>query len=78
MSKPPPMAAETAAADQLSAAANDEVASLAKVIRMGDARDGEAQNLANFIADLAHKHPPQFLAALFVAAVRQIPDGDPS
>lgn len=73
MSKPPLSPGDTAVADQLAAAANDEVASLAKAVRMGDAVDGEAQNLANFIAYLTRQHPAQYLAALFVVAVRQVP-----
>lgn len=73
MSRPPLTAGQTAEADQLSAGAKDEVARLAKAIRLGDARSGEAQNLADFISYLSREHPPQYLAALFVVAVRQVP-----
>jgi len=75
MSKPPLTPGQGAQADQLAATAADEIALLARSVRAGDARRGEAQNLANFIAYLIDLHSAEYLAALVVAAVRQIPDG---
>ena len=74
MSKPPLTAGEIALTDQLLAAVNEDVVSLAKSVRAGDVLRGEAQNTADFIAYLSQKHSPESLAALFVAAVRRIPD----
>jgi len=74
MSKPPLSPGQGAQADQLAATAADDIATIVKVVRSGDARNGEAQNLANFIAYLSDLHPAPYLAALVVAAVRQIPE----
>jgi len=74
MSKPPLSPGAVALADQMAAGAADEVAILARAVRASDAKHGEAQNLANFIAYLSDLHPAPYLAALVVAAVRQIPE----
>jgi len=74
MSKLPLSPGEGALADQMAAEAADRVAILTQSVRAGDAKHGEAQNLANFIAYLSDLHPAPYLAALVVAAVRQIPE----
>jgi hypothetical protein len=76
MSKPPLTPAETSQADELMAFARDDLTELTAVIRRGDAEKGVTQNGANFVAYLCERHNPEYLAALVVAAARQL--GNPS
>jgi hypothetical protein len=73
MSKPPLTPGTAAAADQLMAYCRDELATLAPAIRAGDEAHGEAQNGANFVAYLTQGNNAPFLAALVIAAIRQLP-----
>ena len=63
---------DLAIGDQLLAAAAEDLDTLAQVVRMGDEKHGEAQNLADFMAYLNSVHSPPYLAALVVVAARRI------
>jgi len=65
-------ASTLAMADQLTATVNDDLDILISAVRNGDARHGEAENLANFIAALAEDViPAPYMAALLIVALRR-------
>jgi len=70
--KPPLTPGESAGADQLAATAGDVLDTIVIQVALGDARQGEAQNLADQIAYLARKHDAASLAAIVVVAARRL------
>lgn len=62
----------TALTDQVTMHARAELSKLAQDLATGDAIYGAGQNTANFVAYLAAKRPPAYLAALVITAARRI------